>query len=319
MSSSKGNVFLLEDAVCEFGADTVRMFLVGSAEPWQDFDWRNELVASTRRQIERFISTVEESYDATGTPDELDGWLASRLQGHIARMTDALERFQTRQALQEAFFGIESDLKWYRKRLPEGSAGSRYLAELCSVWVRLLAPVIPFSCEHLWKKLGNPDLVSFAPWPVPDPAAVNRRIELSEDLLSRTVEDIESILKIIQMAPSAITIYTAPEWKRKVFLSVAAAENKGTVIREIMKDEEMRKRGREVTDTVRQCTMLIHRLPPHVVSQILEEVPDEESIFRTAAGFLHEGIWCTGHRQGCRREPACQGSPGPSLQASPRY
>ncbi len=42
MSSSKGNVFLLEDAVNEFGADTVRMFLMGSAEPWQDFDWRNE-------------------------------------------------------------------------------------------------------------------------------------------------------------------------------------------------------------------------------------------------------------------------------------
>ena len=54
MSSSKGNVFLLEDAVDEFGADTVRMFLVGSAEPWQDFDWRNELVISTRKQIERF-------------------------------------------------------------------------------------------------------------------------------------------------------------------------------------------------------------------------------------------------------------------------
>ncbi len=288
MSSSKGNVFLLEDAVCEFGADTVRMFLVGSAEPWQDFDWRNELVASTRRQIERFTSTVEESYGATGTPDALDLWLASKLQGHIARMTDALEHFQTRQALQEAFFGIESDLKWYRKRLPEGSAGSRYLAELCSVWVRLLAPVIPFSCEHLWKRLGNAGLVSFAPWPVPDPVAVNRRIELSEDLLSRTVEDIESIVKIIQMAPSAITIYTAPAWKRKVFLAVAGAENKGTVIKEIMKDGEMRKRGKEVTDTVRQCTQLIHRLPPQVVSALLEEIPDEEAIFQRAAGFLQK-------------------------------
>jgi leucyl-tRNA synthetase len=288
MSSSKGNVFLLEDALHEFGADTVRMFLVGSAEPWQDFDWRNELVASTRRQIERFISTVEESCAATGTPDELDGWLASRLQGHIARMTEALEHFQTRQALQEAFFGIESDLRWYRKRLPEGSAGSSYLAELCSVWVRLLAPVIPFSCEYLWKRLGNPDLVSFAPWPVQDPAAIDRRLELSEDLLLRTVEDIESIVKIIQMAPSAITIYTAPDWKRRVFLSVAAAENKGTVIREIMKDEEMRKRGREVTDTVRQCTMLIHRLPPHTVAQLLEEMPDEQSIFRKSAGFLQK-------------------------------
>ncbi len=117
---------------------------------------------------------------------------------------------------------------------------------------------------------------------------VDRKLELSEDLLSRTVEDIESIVKIIQMAPSAITIYTAPEWKRRVFVSVAAAENKGTVIKEIMKDEEMRKRGREVTDTVRQCTMLIHRLPPQVISQLILDIPDEQAIFRKAAGFLEK-------------------------------
>ena len=288
MSSSKGNVFLLEDALHEFGADTIRMFLVGSAEPWQDFDWRNELVTSTRRQIERFMSTVEESHTATGTPDELDRWLASRLQGHITRMTEALERFQTRQALQEAFYGIESDLRWYRKRLPEGSAGSRYLAEFCSVWVRLLAPVIPFSCEYLWKKLGNENLVSFSPWPVSDQTAVDKRLELAENLLLRTVEDIESIVKIIQMTPSAITIYTAPEWKGRVFRAVATAENTENVIKVIMKEEEMRKRGREATDTVRQCTMLIHRLPPHVVSQLLEEMPDETAIFHKAEDFLRK-------------------------------
>jgi hypothetical protein len=82
MSSSKGNVFLLEDALDEFGADTVRMFLVGSAEPWQDFDWRNELVASTRKQIERFYNTVREAVPASGEPFEIDSWLISRLQRH---------------------------------------------------------------------------------------------------------------------------------------------------------------------------------------------------------------------------------------------
>ncbi|HPM61367.1 MAG TPA: leucine--tRNA ligase, partial [Methanoregulaceae archaeon] len=288
MSSSKGNVFLLEDAINEFGADTVRMFLVGSAEPWQDFDWRNELVASAKRQIERFMIAVEESSAATGTPDELDRWLGSRLQGHITRMTEALERFQTRQALQEAFFGIESDLKWYRRRLPEGSAGSSYLAEFCSAWVRLLAPIIPFSSEYLWKKLGRPGMVSFSDWPASDQAAVDKRLELAEDLLFRTVEDIESIVKIIQMSPSTITIYTSPAWKYRVFQAVARAVDKGAVIKDIMKDEEMRKRGREVTDAVKQCTTLIHRLPPDVVSQLLEEIPDETATFRKAEKFLEK-------------------------------
>ena len=125
MSSSKGNVFLLEDAVQEFGADTVRMFLMGSAEPWQDFDWRNELVLSTKKQIERFYTTVMETKDAGGEPHDIDRWLASRLQLHIAKTTEALDNFQTRQALQEAYFGIENDLKWYRRRLPEDCDGSR--------------------------------------------------------------------------------------------------------------------------------------------------------------------------------------------------
>ena len=286
MSSSKGNVFLLEDAVDEFGADTVRMFLVGSAEPWQDFDWRNELVSSTRKQIDRFVNTVFECRAGQESPGNLDRWLESRLQGHIVRTTEALDRFQTRQALQEAFFGIESDLKWYRRRLPVGSAGSLYLRELCSVWVRLLAPVIPFTCEYLWKELGGDGLVSYAPWPGADPAAVDSRLELAEELLARTVEDIESILKIIQIAPSGITIYTAPSWKKRVFSAVAAAENRNTVVREIMKDEEMRKRGKEVTDTVRQCTTLIHRLPPQIVTQLIEDLPDEGAIFSAASGFL---------------------------------
>jgi leucyl-tRNA synthetase len=286
MSSSKGNVFLLEDAIMEFGADTVRMFLVGSAEPWQDFDWRNDLVASTRKQIDRFTATVTESLAAAGEPGDLDHWLESRLQNHIARATEALEHFQTRQALQESFFGIESDLKWYRRRMPPESLGSVYLRELCSVWIRLLAPVIPFTAEHLWKEIGEFGMVSFAPWPIPDPERTSSRIELSEDLLARTVEDIESILKVIRLAPSGITLYTAPEWKRTVFLAVASAEDKNTVVKEIMREDAMRKRGKVVTDAIRQCTTLIHRLPPQVVSRLVQEMPDEIAVFSAAAEFL---------------------------------
>ena len=51
MSSSKGNVYLLEDAINDFGADTVRMFLIGSGDPWQDFEWRNNCVSSTKKQV----------------------------------------------------------------------------------------------------------------------------------------------------------------------------------------------------------------------------------------------------------------------------
>jgi len=286
MSSSKGNVFLLEDAVSEFGADTVRMFLTGSAEPWQDFDWRNELVLSTKKQIERFYATITELKGAQGEPQDIDRWLISRLQEHIVKMTAALENFQTRQALQEASFGIETDLKWYRRRLPEGCDGSRELATLCSVWTRLLAPFIPFTAEHLWRELGNKDLISFAEWPVADEKLINSKIELSEELLARTVEDIESIKKLIQLTPKSLTIVLAPAWKHEVFRTIAQSTDRNTVIKEIMKNDDMKKRGKEATDAAKQCTTLIHRLPPQVVEPLAKEPLNERAVFEAAQAFL---------------------------------
>ncbi len=290
MSSSKGNVFLLEDALAEFGADTVRMFLMGSAEPWQDFDWRNELVASTRRQIERFEATVRDAIAAPDVPGMVDDWLLSRLQRHAAKATSSLESFQTRQALQEAFFGVEADLRWYVRRQPAGAVGGPAVRELCSVWVRLLAPFIPFACETLWQALGNEGLVSFAPWPEADPARDRPALELGEELLSRTVEDVESILKLLPITPSAIEIAVAPSWKRDVFRTIAAADDRNAAVRFVMQDEGMRQRGKEAADAAKQCTTLIHRLPPDLVENLLQVELDEAAVFAGAREFLERAI-----------------------------
>jgi leucyl-tRNA synthetase len=287
MSSSKGNVFLLEDAIAEFGADTVRMFLTGSAEPWQDFDWRNELVLSVKKQIERFWAAVQELADAKGTSaGPLDAWLESRLQGRIARTTKALELFQTRQALQECFYGMEADLRWYRRRAGEGSEPGPGARALASAWVRLLAPFIPYCCEALWEVLDGKGPIAFAPWPVPDAVKVRRDAELSEDLIARTVEDIESIMKILPVTAKEVRILVAPEWKRSLFATIAGSPEKREVVKEIMQDEAMRKRGKEAADAVKQVTALVHKLPPDQVEGLLAHHVDEKAVFEGAKGFL---------------------------------
>lgn len=285
MSSSKGNVILLEDALDEFGADTVRMFLVGSAEPWQDFDWRNELVSSVRKQIERFWNTINEGIQSGDTYD-IDAWVLSRMQKHIEMTTEALESFQTRQALQEAYFSIESDLKWYRRRLPEGVRSSAVINSIASTWVRLLAPFIPYTCEELWTMVGSGEPVGFASWPQPDYSLVNPGLELSEELLSRTVEDIESIMRLIQIDTKSIALYVAPAWKWDIFRIIASASDRKTVMGEIMKDEGMRNRGKEATDAAKQITNQIHRFPPELVSSIAAAQPDELAVFSELRDFL---------------------------------
>lgn len=285
MSSSKGNVYLLEDAIHDFGADTVRMFLIGSGEPWQDFDWRNELVSSTRKQIERFAATIREGLDADGQASKIDHWLSSRMQDHILAVTQSMENFQTRQALQEAFFGVESDLKWYRRRLGGVTGGREAMRELCHTWVRLLAPIIPFTCEDLWQGMED-GLVSFAPWPEPDLSKIDIKAEISEELLARTVEDIESIIRILRTPPRKVTICVAPSWKWEILSMIAKATDKKNVIRDIMQHDSIKSRGKQAADAVKQCTALYHKLPSDLVERVVANQPDEMEVFSASTAFL---------------------------------
>ena len=165
----------------------------------------------------------------------------------------------------------------------EPGPGARALA---SAWVRLLAPFVPYSCEALWEALGGKGPVAFAPWPEPDPAKVRRDAELSEDLLARTVEDIESILKILPVTAKEVRILVAPEWKRSVFATIAGSSERREVVKEIMKDGAMRKRGKEAADAVKQVTALVHRLPPDQVEGLLAHPVEEMAVFGAAREFL---------------------------------
>lgn len=109
---------------------------------------------------------------------------------------------------------------------------------------------------------------------------------MAEELLLRTLEDIESIRKVLQITPSSLTLCVAPSWKRAIFSTVAAASDRNAVIKEIMKDENMRKRGKEATETTRQCVTLVHRLPPAFVEQYLKGGINEMEIFQNAREFL---------------------------------
>ncbi|MDR0438653.1 MAG: leucine--tRNA ligase [Methanocalculaceae archaeon] len=286
MSSSKGNVFLLEDAVNEFGADTVRMFLVGSAEPWQDFDWRDELVPPVKRQIERMWQVVLDSPSANGSAS-IDAWLISRLQRRIDAVTIAFSAFQTRKALQEAYNGVVSDLAWYHRRLPKNSSGTTVLHEVISVWIRLMAPIIPHTTEKLWSETGHTNLVSFAPWPVADPTKVSEAVEISEELLKRTVEDIQAILKLVKIKARMVTLFLAPAWKHRVFTIVATTKDKHNVMKTVMADVDVHAKDEDVANIVVQTTKLIHSLPPELVMAIAAGI-DEFSIFSAAKTFLEK-------------------------------
>lgn len=122
MSSSKGNVILLSDAIEEYGADVVRLFLMSSAEPWQDFDWREKEVVGTKRRLDWFFDFAEKIESIKKSPlnlsniervdltRKIDLWMMNQLFIRINDATNALEGFQTRKALQDSLFLLKKKM-----------------------------------------------------------------------------------------------------------------------------------------------------------------------------------------------------------------
>lgn len=116
MSSSKGNIVMLEDAIKTYGSDVVRLFLMSSAEPWQDFDWREKEVRGISKRLNWFIEFADRVEEINGKVElkghetapevskPINSWIMSQLNMRIRDATKALEGSQTRKALQESLF-----------------------------------------------------------------------------------------------------------------------------------------------------------------------------------------------------------------------
>ena len=230
MSSSKGNVILLKDAIKDYTADVVRLFLMASAEPWQDFDWREKEVLGTKRRLEWFREFAARVEEIKGSPLDLsnieeveltrtiDLWMISQLNQHIKNATEALEVFQTRQALQDSLFLLKKDVDHYLYRVKhiidaQDPAVIYVLSTVLEAWIRLLAPFTPHTSEELWSTYGGDGFVSEAKWPEYNEELVSVEIEKSEDLVENIIKDIAHIKQMVGEDVEKVHIYLAPDWK----------------------------------------------------------------------------------------------------------
>jgi leucyl-tRNA synthetase len=216
MSKSKGPLLTLKQAVAENGADVTRLYILANAEYTQDVDWKNDGVAAARSQLERFYNLAREiledkSINKGAELTLIDRWMLSRLQRRIEEATAAMENIQTRRTLQSAFYLLFNDLRWYQRR-----GGKNQLRRVLSAWVRLMAPFTPHVCEELWAAGLGQAYVSLAAWPEADPALIDEQAEQAEELLERTLNDVQEILNVTKAAPKKITLYTTPAWKQEM-------------------------------------------------------------------------------------------------------
>ena len=291
MSSSKGHVVLPGEAIEEYGADTVRFFLLNSAEPWQDFDWRADQVSTTRDQLNRFHDRAQAVVD-TGVPEgareelqHIDHWLLSKLQGTVEAATESMERFETRSASQAAFYEFDEYLTWYRRRTDTDRPGAKWaLREVLRVRLRLLAPFVPFLANELHEQLTG-EAVEEAAWPTPDPEFQSTRTEVEESLIEDVLDDVADIADVTDTDPETVRLYVAADWKHTVFETVVdTGPDVGAVMGEVMQDEALRERGDAVNDLAQAMVSVVRERDEETLAAMTEV--DEQSVYEAASEFL---------------------------------
>jgi leucyl-tRNA synthetase len=118
-----------------------------------------------------------------------------------------------------------------------------------------MTPIAPHLAEELWAIQGHNHFVSNEQYPEFDPKEISEKDEVGEYLLTRVIEDTNEILKVTKITPKKICIYTAPEWKQKIFRKALqlAAENQfnvGLIIKETLTDPLMKPLGQQVSQFV---------------------------------------------------------------------
>ncbi|GBE54778.1 valine--tRNA ligase [archaeon BMS3Bbin15] len=280
MSKSKGNFITLKKALRENGASVTRASLLYASEGMRDPDWRTRSAKDMEIHLRNLLEMIKDasSLDFRKERKNIDLWLESRLQRHIKNTTDNLEELRTRSALQSGLFDVWRDIKWYMRRdKPEKDM----LFEAIEIWAKLFSPYVPALSEEIWEILGRNGFISLAKWPEYSENKINIKAETAEDMLSELLSDIENIIKVAGITPKKIFLYISPEWKWEVFeaLSSMSKEKLKNAMKELMKRENLRKHGKEVSGLITYYTRKPERL--RFIARI-----DERAMLKEAREFI---------------------------------
>jgi valyl-tRNA synthetase len=182
MSKSKGNVVTPQGMLDGHGSDAVRYWAASSRLGTDAaFDPQNpKQIKIGRRLAIKVLNAAKFVYGFDADPGEvtepLDCDMLAKLRAVVAQAGQAYENFDHAKALEvtETLFWTFTDdyLELVKERAYTGEGQSRIsavatLRQSLEVFLRLLAPVIPFATEEVWS-WTHEDSIHRSPWPVPE-------------------------------------------------------------------------------------------------------------------------------------------------------
>ena len=179
MSKTRGNTVDPFQVISQYGADSVRWFLMASSPPWKPKLFDSDAIAEVQR---KFFGTLLNTYAffalyanidgfKHAEPDvpvaersDIDRWILSVLNTTVAGYTDAMDSYDpTRASRLLTDFTIEQLSNWYvrrnRRRFWKSEPGKdktaayQTLFECLVAITKMAAPIAPFVSDEIYRAL----------------------------------------------------------------------------------------------------------------------------------------------------------------------
>jgi leucyl-tRNA synthetase len=178
MSKSKGNTVDPQALIDEYGADTVRLFVMFAAPPEQSLEWSDDGVQGGfrfLRRLWRVVTAHAAAGAATGpvnvdTLNDVQRDLRRAVHQTIAKVSDDVGR---RYTFNTAIAAVMELINKVGRFDVQTDADRAIVREALDAVVLMLSPIVPHICHRLWRVLGHESAVTDVAWPVADQNALH--------------------------------------------------------------------------------------------------------------------------------------------------
>ena len=179
MSKSKGNTVAPDDMCRQYGADTLRLYILSVAPPEDSLEWNDKNVAGVHRFLHRVWTLLDRHAGTIAgearapVPGELSAparALRRKVHQTIRRITDDVEERLKLNTAVSALIELEHAIADAEPEVGKG-AEQPVFREALEILVLLLSPFAPHIAEEMWERLGRRFSIVDRPWPAADAAA----------------------------------------------------------------------------------------------------------------------------------------------------
>lgn len=179
MSKSKGNVVDPDKMFEQFGADTLRLFILFSSPPEKEIAWNEKGVEGSHRFLYRVWTFIHENLDffSRDKNQSLEAisdrkshlHLKTKMHQTIKKVGDDIEKRYHLNTAISSIMELFNSLKKECESLKSHQEDRALVKNTMEIIVLLLSPFAPHFCEEIWEKMGHKNLLLHTSWPVFDP------------------------------------------------------------------------------------------------------------------------------------------------------